>query len=525
MSIFKSSIAVLATACLAASAQAQLDPPVFSAGPDTTTRFNVNATSTTYPTGRPDATAYAPVYVTSNGGSQLRLNQASVGIRRVGSVATPAVAVTVEVTILEMTFDGTNYNLGNVIETFTQDLAASTTSLVQVVSKSWGDADPTVRPVVNLQTITNGANGYAGFWVGVRFTGAGSSSSTNGWRVVTEPVLGRSNNNFGINDPTTTGWGANFYFGTTVGTDGVTRENQARFSVNVNGLVTDSVTPPPTLVYGKIFETGAYWLPTDALDGVGSRWFYNSAFVAANVGDALTPNKVSMDVYRGGTALTPAPAIGVELALVKMTWDAVAGTYGVGDVVATQTFQLAASDTAKTDRIDWTWSNPATAPVVALNTDNPANANIGGMWVGARFLGDSDALLGNNGPITGFNPAYGGSFNSFLMDNGTGVLATYTFNPPYTWTPAATGVVTFYNRPSRFMVEAFGVVGPNVPPPPACPADLNLDNVVNGADLGLMLGAWGPCPSSPCAADLNLDGVVNGADLGLMLGSWGNCPV
>jgi hypothetical protein len=53
---------------------------------------------------------------------------------------------------------------------------------------------------------------------------------------------------------------------------------------------------------------------------------------------------------------------------------------------------------------------------------------------------------------------------------------------------------------------------------------LNGDNVVNGADLGLMLGAWGPCPSSPCAADLNLDGVVNGADLGLMLGAWGNCP-
>ena len=76
MSIFKSSIAVLATACLAASAQAQLDPAVFTAGAEATTRFNVNAISTTYPTGRPDATSYAPVYVTSNGGSHLRVNQA-----------------------------------------------------------------------------------------------------------------------------------------------------------------------------------------------------------------------------------------------------------------------------------------------------------------------------------------------------------------------------------------------------------------------------------------------------------------
>ena len=60
-----------------------------------------------------------------------------------------------------------------------------------------------------------------------------------------------------------------------------------------------------------------------------------------------------------------------------------------------------------------------------------------------------------------------------------------------------------------------------VPAPPACPADLNQDGVVNGADLGLMLGSWGPCPG--CPADLNQDGIVNGADLGLLLGSWGPC--
>jgi len=61
-----------------------------------------------------------------------------------------------------------------------------------------------------------------------------------------------------------------------------------------------------------------------------------------------------------------------------------------------------------------------------------------------------------------------------------------------------------------------------VPPaPPACPADLNNDGQVNGADLGLLLGAWGVC--SGCAADLNADGQVNGADLGLLLGAWGPC--
>jgi hypothetical protein len=50
------------------------------------------------------------------------------------------------------------------------------------------------------------------------------------------------------------------------------------------------------------------------------------------------------------------------------------------------------------------------------------------------------------------------------------------------------------------------------------PGDFNDDGFVNGADLGLLLGAWGPCRN--CPEDLNDDGVVNGADLGLELGFW-----
>ena len=60
-----------------------------------------------------------------------------------------------------------------------------------------------------------------------------------------------------------------------------------------------------------------------------------------------------------------------------------------------------------------------------------------------------------------------------------------------------------------------------VAPAPACPADLTGDGSVDGADLGTLLGNWGPCT---CAADLNGDGSVNGADLGALLGAWGPCP-
>ena len=51
-----------------------------------------------------------------------------------------------------------------------------------------------------------------------------------------------------------------------------------------------------------------------------------------------------------------------------------------------------------------------------------------------------------------------------------------------------------------------------------CPADLNGDKVVDGADLGELLGSWGGF-----FGDLNGDGVTDGADLGILLGAWGPC--
>ncbi len=52
--------------------------------------------------------------------------------------------------------------------------------------------------------------------------------------------------------------------------------------------------------------------------------------------------------------------------------------------------------------------------------------------------------------------------------------------------------------------------------------DLNHDGVVNGADLGILLGNWGACPGKgACEPDINGDGTVDGADIGLLLGHWG----
>jgi hypothetical protein len=63
---------------------------------------------------------------------------------------------------------------------------------------------------------------------------------------------------------------------------------------------------------------------------------------------------------------------------------------------------------------------------------------------------------------------------------------------------------------------------PEVPPAPPCVGDLNLDSAVDGVDLGILLGAWGPVTGG-AAADFNQDGAVDGVDLGVLLARWGAC--
>ena len=53
------------------------------------------------------------------------------------------------------------------------------------------------------------------------------------------------------------------------------------------------------------------------------------------------------------------------------------------------------------------------------------------------------------------------------------------------------------------------------------PGDFDGNNVVDGADLAVILGSWGPCTSADCVADLDDNGTVDGGDLALVLANWG----
>lgn len=510
MAFRHAAIAAFSVGAIGASAFAQADPTAYNGSSETTTRYNVNGSTTI---GGPDATCYEEVYVANAEGGQFRLNTLTVGIRRVGTTTAPAPAIGVEVTVVEMVLNGTTLDRGDTVATFTQELPAVTTSVTTPVSFTWGASDPSARPVIDLYTANQGINGYGAFWVGVRFTGPDAANAANGWRVVNAPSVGRSVNAFGVYNAATGTWAPNYWFGTTTGTDGVVRDNPARFYVTVNGAMTDGLPAPADLLYGKSFEHTTYFKPPDALDGIGSRWVYTNCFVPAAAGDVLTPNKIVYGILRGGSITTPAPAVGVELALVRMDWNGTA--YTVGETIATQTFELSEATSVFTERLEWTWKSPSARPQLPLNTDNPANAGVGGYFIAARMLGDSTTLLGNNGPRIVYAPLFGASWLGFGMYSDAGVFTNYVFGNYSNFTTAAPQY-----KPARFLVETYGDVGV---PGPSCPADVDGDGEVSAPDLSAILGAWGIC-GAKCPADIDGDGEVSAPDLSAVLGAWGPCP-
>ena len=64
----------------------------------------------------------------------------------------------------------------------------------------------------------------------------------------------------------------------------------------------------------------------------------------------------------------------------------------------------------------------------------------------------------------------------------------------------------------------------NVSCAPPCPGDIVRDGAVNGADLAIILVAWGTSGSQYPGADIDGNGVVDGSDLGAVLAAWGQCP-
>lgn len=98
-------------------------------------------------------------------------------------------------------------------------------------------------------------------------------------------------------------------------------------------------------------------------------------------------------------------------------------------------------------------------------------------------------------------------------DNGAGCgsgTSTMTF-------PVAAGAA-YYIRLGGVTGGGAGTMNVSCLPQALCPADLNSDGTVDGADLSAVLNYWGTE-----YGDVDGDGTTNGADLAAVLNSWGVC--
>jgi len=104
--------------------------------------------------------------------------------------------------------------------------------------------------------------------------------------------------------------------------------------------------------------------------------------------------------------------------------------------------------------------------------------------------------------------------NSSSTVNGFALVIGYT-DRSYRISPADAP------RPSAIVIAPPGATDLNGNLiPDACEGLIgDVDRDGDGADLGIMLAAWGDCAGS--AADLNDDSTVDGADLGMLLSSFG----
>ena len=512
----RSVLAVIA-ACLAslpAAAQVQPDPVIFAPGTETTDRYNPGTSGVDY-------TLYQAVYVHAPDAPQARINSITVGIRRTGTLTVPAPAVTAEISIREMTWQGISAGLGPEIAKQTVQVAIATTATTAPYTVTWGADDLALRPIVNLQRDTDGTNGYGAFWVGLRFVGTNAGNNANAWRVVNTPgaptatnplALGRCHNSFGLLNMQTGSFGWNFTRGQATGGDGVLRDLPCRVMVTVRGAAIGGGSPPQDLLCGNSCSDPDRYAPPLAAGGTAGDWAMQGAFVQAAPGKYFKPRSVRVGISRFGSTATPAPAVDLELALFRMTW--VNGTYGLAPTpVATVLYPLAPSSTAATQMVDWAFPPDAAPAYAPLETDSAPGS--GGLWVAARFVGPGAASSANAFAL-GYAPVIGqtlGNLRVVADDGSWSAVSMGTYANSTTSSPQP--------KPSRMLVELSGEI---VDPPPQCASDLNDDGTVSGADLGLLLGAWGACAPGDCLGDLNLDGAVTGADLGLLLGDWGACP-
>ncbi|RPG13847.1 MAG: hypothetical protein CBB69_012720 [Phycisphaera sp. TMED9] len=170
------------------------------------------------------------------------------------------------------------------------------------------------------------------------------------------------------------------------------------------------------------------------------------------------------------------------------------------------------NDTADIDTLLWDHIFSA-----SLEADDPVAFDLTGLdaddIVVLEFLDklDGSAMVTFNGLET----LVDANGLGFVDVSGGGVTGSTSYSGSFT---GASGSGEGNLAAARIIIISEGGGGGGA----GCPGDFNDDGIVDGADFGFLLGAWGKCGG--CPEDLNEDGFVNGADIGAFLVVWGDCP-
>ena len=180
-------------------------------------------------------------------------------------------------------------------------------------------------------------------------------------------------------------------------------------------------------------------------------------------------------------------------------------------------------------------SSSATSGAFVLREDT--GFELIGLMPSSQFpvVGGALDVTEDGSTIIGFQREGAGGFSSFeatywteetglvpLKDHlnalGAGIPAGFTLAAAQSISDDGRVICGWGYEDVIFFADAWIVVLPAEDVP--CPADFNGDGTVDGADLTLLLVAWG---TSDAAIDLDGNGTVDGADLTLFLSEWGDC--
>ena len=222
--------------------------------------------------------------------------------------------------------------------------------------------------------------------------------------------------------------------------------------------------------------------------------------------DGTAAGAYGNDIYVRGSTTTPTGVFAWRTdTLIAETSNPI--TTGSGETWATNFYNFTGNRNG-----DWILSGKTSAAedqndVIVLNGTNVIVREGDGVDVNGDGLLNDDCFIGRS---VNTNSAFSGE--AYITDDGWLYFMANIKN----------GAGTEYNS-SAFGLPLALLRVRAFTPPPQCPADANGDNVVDSADLSVLLSNFNTATGGGAAfGDFNGDGFVNSADLSVLLGSFGN---